>query len=326
MQTGTDRVDGLERRVLGNIRFNARRLARRRTVPGMTLEDYEQDLVLDLLRREGAYDSARGAFTTFADRIVGHRASALARPTVRIVEERRTVSLDAPVIDPDGRKVTLADLLSDEAPPLDDGVLIGIDVPRFVETLPESLAVGCEVLLADSITEGARAAGIHRSAVYERLKQLREAATLHGLDIYFAGVTDSSPSRSVCGGYGVRRPAGVSPDTMSMTERIKPPRVSLLVGEEELRGWLADGSGGDTLEYHRGVLGVDRMRPGSRLPDGDRRELDRIARSVLALAEAGRGHLLQRRHGNGDYSYLFVLRPISAHAKNGLTALPEDVS
>jgi hypothetical protein len=37
---------------MNNIRFNARRLTRAQTVPGMLTDDYEQDLVLDLLRRQ----------------------------------------------------------------------------------------------------------------------------------------------------------------------------------------------------------------------------------------------------------------------------------
>jgi hypothetical protein len=39
-----------------------------------------------------------------------------------------------------------------------------------------------------------------------------------------------------------------------------------------------------------------------------------VANTLWGLAKAGRGHLLQRRHGESDYSYLFVLarRPSSA--------------
>src|SRR5690349_5655253 len=87
---------GLDRRVMNNVRFNARRLAYRKAVPGMAAEDYEQDLVLDLLRRSKAFDPKRSGFATFADRIVQHRSSALyARTTAREIE-RKTVSLEAP--------------------------------------------------------------------------------------------------------------------------------------------------------------------------------------------------------------------------------------
>ena len=96
-------------------------------------------------------------------------------------------------------------------------------------------------------------------------------------------------------------------EALAMNIRIKPPPTRLLVSEDKLRAWLAAAKAGDVLVYHRGVLAIDRLRFGSRLPDEDRRELDRVASRILALANAGRGHLLQRRHGTDDYTYLFVL-------------------
>ena len=115
-----NRDDGIDRRVIGNIRFNARRLARQQTVPGMEVEDYEQDLVLDLLHRRKAFDPARASFATFADRVITHRVRTLASPTLRLMEERRTGSLNAPAVDEDGHELTLLDLLPDETPPIDE--------------------------------------------------------------------------------------------------------------------------------------------------------------------------------------------------------------
>ena len=180
----SNRDGGIDRRVLSNIRFNARRLARGRTIPGMEVEDYEQDLVTDLLHRRRAFDPRLASFATFADRVVGHRISTLTNPTLRLKAERKAVSLDAPVLDEDGNGQTLLDLLPDEAPPTDESAAIRIDVGRFVEGLPPPLLECCEILLADSISEGARAAGIHRSTAYERAARLRECATAQGLAVY----------------------------------------------------------------------------------------------------------------------------------------------
>jgi len=90
-----------------------------------------------------------------------------------------------------------------------------------------------------------------------------------------------------------------------MLTRSSHPR--LLVTQAEMRTWLAGAKGGDILEYHRGVLTMDRLPQGSRLPANDRSELDRLARAVLAIAGSGRGYLLQRRNGKDDYSYLLVV-------------------
>ena len=85
-----------------------------------------------------------------------------------------------------------------------------------------------------------------------------------------------------------------------------PPAVRILLDEERLRCWLATAKAGDILEYHRGVLVIDRLPGGGRLAERDRRDLDRVADAVFRIASANRGYLVQRRHGDGDYSYLFV--------------------
>jgi hypothetical protein len=308
---------GIDRRVMNNIRFNARRLARGRTIPGMEVEDVEQDLVVDLLRRQAAFDPRLASFPTFADRIVRHRISTLGTPTLRLRCERMTTSLDAPAVDRDGTAVTLADLLADETSPVDDWVALKLDVGRFVETLPVSLVVGCEVLLADSVLAGARAAGIHRSTAYDRAMALREQAPAGGLDIYFCRPPDTRATGPVC---GLERALhqGADPEATSV---IKPSRVHLLVDESELLSWLSTANAGDVLEYHRGYLAMDRV-PGSRLGEEARQELDRIANKLFALASSSRGHLLQRRHGNGDYTYLFVYRPSRSGDRTGMLLAP----
>jgi hypothetical protein len=89
----------------------------------------------------------------------------------------------------------------------------------------------------------------------------------------------------------------------------RPPRVRLLLDETDLQVWLEAARPDDVLEYHRGALSIDRLPLGSRLGEADRTQLDRIAGLVFKLAASGRVHLLQRRHGDADYSYLVVARP-----------------
>jgi hypothetical protein len=108
-----------------------------------------------------------------------------------------------------------------------------------------------------------------------------------------------------------------------MSHWVKPPRVHLLVNEDELRAWLAHAEAGAALEYHRGALVIDRLKLGSRLPGHDREVLDGVARAALAIAESGNGYLLQRRHGPDDYSYFLVARPKSAAAARGVVGISE---
>jgi len=87
----------------------------------------------------------------------------------------------------------------------------------------------------------------------------------------------------------------------------RPPVARLSIDTKELQAWLLTAKAGDVLEYHRGALAIDRLPAGGRLAGRERRELDAVADTLWRLANTGQGHLLQRRHGDGDYSYLFVL-------------------
>ena len=307
----SNRDGGIDCRVMQNIRFNARRLACGRTLPGMEVEDYEQDLVADLLRRRRAFDPRLASFATFADRVVGHRISTMTSPTRRLKAERNVVSLDAPVLDEDGNEQTLLDLLPDETLPTDESAAMKIDVGRFVEGLPRPLLDCCEVLLAGSISEGARTAGIHRSTAYERAARLRERATAHGLAIYVADSPDSLACSPVDDEDqpGLSSPVFDQQGAPAMGTGRKFPTACLSLSEIDLCGWLGQAEPGETLEYYRGYLVIDAIPHGGRLPEQDRTELRRVARRALWASDRGIADLVQRRHGPDDYSYLVIARP-----------------
>jgi hypothetical protein len=73
----------------------------------------------------------------------------------------------------------------------------------------------------------------------------------------------------------------------------------------EFRGWLARTGGCPCFEYHRGLLIWDRS-PDSQLSHDDRRALGRIADAVFQAGEQGQVHLVQRRRGPFDFSYLAI--------------------
>jgi len=97
-----------------------------------------------------------------------------------------------------------------------------------------------------------------------------------------------------------------------MTSSMKSQRPTMRTDEERLRVWLSRASTGDALEYHRGFLAMDRNSGG---PTGDDagKELGQVADAAMALARSGHIHLVQRRHGSCDYTYIAVasrlLRP-----------------
>jgi len=105
-----------------------------------------------------------------------------------------------------------------------------------------------------------------------------------------------------------------------MINNLCPPKISMTFAQlnrphggvpllvTAFRAWLAGARPGQRLKYHRGLLAIDRIKGMSSLNDAERRKLAAVAGHALALAHGGKLHLLQERHGNGDYSYWAVAR------------------
>jgi len=74
------------------------------------------------------------------------------------------------------------------------------------------------------------------------------------------------------------------------------------------RAWLTRAKPGERLQYHRGYLALDRVRGTTSLKEAERRKLAGLADHASALAGQGKLHLVQERHGYGDYSYWTVAR------------------
>jgi hypothetical protein len=84
------------------------------------------------------------------------------------------------------------------------------------------------------------------------------------------------------------------------------PRKRLLMTEELFCDWLASAQPGQRVEYYRGLLLHDRMPSSTALQARDRVALVGLAKRAMQAAEDDRVLLLQRRHGDGDYSYIAV--------------------
>lgn len=101
----------------------------------------------------------------------------------------------------------------------------------------------------------------------------------------------------------------------------KFPGARKQITEIDLCGWIGQAAPGAILEYHRGFLALDTVRLGTRLSERDRAELSRVARRAWWAAEKKLVHLVQRRHGADDYSYLAIARPKPKQAAASLSSL-----
>jgi hypothetical protein len=76
----------------------------------------------------------------------------------------------------------------------------------------------------------------------------------------------------------------------------------------QLCAWIARACPGDSLEYHRGLLSLDASDETGEVKAAEQRELNRVARRAWWAAEQGLVHLVQRRNGPADFSYLAIAR------------------
>ena len=103
------------------------------------------------------------------------------------------------------------------------------------------------------------------------------------------------------------------------------PRLRL--SEIELCAWLGQAAPQDTLEYHRGFLVLDSNAQISRLPKRQREELARVASRAWWASEKGLVHLVQRRLGPDDFSYIAIARPRPDSTPLSLfTLIPEETA
>jgi hypothetical protein len=93
-----------------------------------------------------------------------------------------------------------------------------------------------------------------------------------------------------------------------------------LISAAEFRGWLARAASCSWFEYHGGLL-IWESAPASALSDEHRRALAKMANAVFQAAEQGEVHLVQRRNGPFDFSYVAIkARP--ARGKRVLRSVP----
>ena len=88
------------------------------------------------------------------------------------------------------------------------------------------------------------------------------------------------------------------------------PAPALIIDVAGFEAWLQTAQPGSLIEYHRGHLCIDRQQKFNALhnaPENEARAvLNELATRALRASERGLVHLVQRHHGDGDYSYLAI--------------------
>jgi RNA polymerase sigma-70 factor, ECF subfamily len=189
-----NRYDGIDPTIILSVRAHARRLSRTNALPGMEVEDIEQELMLHVLRRLGYFDPTRASFPTFIDRIVKNRAAALSEAVRTQKRGFRTAivlftDLEAnsetgtePPADRIGAHQHLwggCEGISEEA------AMLRHDLSRLIGTLPDSLRQCCHWLIEDSFGDVCQRTGLARGSIHSRINTLRRRCRECGLENYF---------------------------------------------------------------------------------------------------------------------------------------------
>lgn len=168
----------------------ARQLAGKAGVTQSDVEDIEQDIRLDVLRRLPRFDPAKSNRHTFIAMVVRRCvASILER---RRAEKRnfglRPRSLNAPIRDAQGREVELHQTLAGDAgrPGRSEEELrdLRADVQSAVTSLPEHLRPWCKVFAELGIREASRELSVPRCRLQRFKAEIREAFEEAGLADY----------------------------------------------------------------------------------------------------------------------------------------------
>lgn len=97
-----------------------------------------------------------------------------------------------------------------------------------------------------------------------------------------------------------------------------PHRV---MDEMEFLGWLGQAEPGESIIYHRGFLALDASSYGHTLAVSERQALARLAHRAWCLGQQGLVHLVQRRNGPDDFTYLAIARPRPKRTSAALSSL-----
>lgn len=172
------------------------------------LEDLEQELAVHLVEQLPKFNSTRGAYTTFVDRVLDHKAADILDARFAACRDCRLPvgSLHDPVRLEEGGEVLVEDLDLEDAMQVQRGLRgrptyedadLKIDLARVLATLTPEQRDLCLRLLTSNLAEISAATGIPRPTLHDRRAQIRAAFDRAGLGGYL-GRPDISRRLPVC--------------------------------------------------------------------------------------------------------------------------------
>lgn len=174
--------------------FKARQVVRR--VPALgEMEDVQQDLIEDVLRRLPKFDDDRASVKTFICRIINHKIADLLKRHEAACRGNGDAkeSLDDWVRDETGTWVRRAATFEESRSRAHLGVAprsdheqreLEVDLASVMASLPPEQRDVCTMLRTKTPSEIARETGMSRSAIYKHIAAIRMAFNKAGLDHY----------------------------------------------------------------------------------------------------------------------------------------------
>jgi DNA-directed RNA polymerase specialized sigma24 family protein len=183
-----NRYPGIDPRIVACIRHHAVRV--RDSVPGMDVEDIEQELMLRVHQRLAQFNPSRSSVRTFTDRIARNCIASLLQAAQAKKRGAGIEVLFSDWMTSHGENVVTGKCDSSDAEP-DQLVFcpepylnLRIDLWRAYNRLPSTLRSCFLGLFDNTVTDAARRSGVSRAAVYDRIAAIRELFRTIDLQAY----------------------------------------------------------------------------------------------------------------------------------------------
>ncbi len=161
--------------MMASAAYHARKVARTMRLSKVDREDVEQEILLVLLERRRFFDAARGAWSSFADRVARQAAQGVAD---QIGAERQIHgnSLDRPA--GNEKTITLGEVMEARqriSPNVERELQLPLVLADFVAELPDQLALVARLSLLEDgdLAQAQRRSGLSTSEFYRRLREIR---------------------------------------------------------------------------------------------------------------------------------------------------------
>ena len=163
--------------IIKHAAIRARLLVTSAGFPLDTVDDLEQELMMDCLRRETKYDCSRGDWEGFVRAIMrNHSTVLIARRLRRIKHEVLAEDIFDQLPDREGSSIENFAHIDPTR-----GLDLSIDIQRVLNGLPSHLQELAWLLADSSIKQICESTGRSRSWVYQMIHQLRDAFAASGL-------------------------------------------------------------------------------------------------------------------------------------------------